>query len=408
VASAYAKSNATIIPYGMGITQHVRGTETVQQIANLLLLRGNFGKPGAGICPLRGHSNVQGDRTVGITEKPSETMLRNIEATFGFSPPRAHGHDAVAAMRAMEAGESRALISLGGNLAVAMPDPDACFAAMRRLELAVHIATKLNRSHLLVGRESIILPCLGRTERDIQAAGPQCVTVEDSMSMVHASQGKLPPASEHLRSEPAIVAGMAASTLPGSSVDWVGLAGDYRRIRDAIERVFPDFHDYNQRIETPGGFRLPLPPTERVWKTASGRAEFFVFDGLEEDLANAAPDIFRLTTLRSHDQYNTTIYGMDDRYRGVFGRRDVIFMNQADLAARGLAHGDKVHVETAFDTGAPARLENFTVVAHDIAPGCVAAYYPEANPLVPLAYHDKRSGTPSYKSVPVRILRSKT
>jgi molybdopterin-dependent oxidoreductase alpha subunit len=405
VASAYAKSNATIIPYGMGITQHLRATETVQQIANLLLLRGNFGKPGAGICPLRGHSNVQGDRTVGITEKPGPQMLARIEQVFGFKPPAAHGHDAVAAMQAIADGCSKVLVCLGGNLAVALPDPQACFAAMRKLDLAVHIGTKLNRSNLLVGRDAIILPCLGRTEQDIQATGAQAVTVEDSMSMVHASQGKLPPASEHLRSEPAIIAGIAAATLPATKVDWAGLAGDYRRIRDAIEQVFPEFHDYNARIQIPGGFRLPLPPTELVWKTPSGRAEFIVFDGLEEDLARSAPDIFRLTTVRSHDQYNTTIYGLDDRYRGVFGRRDVVFMNAGDLAARGLAHGDRVTVETAFETGEPARLVGFTVIAHDIAPGSVAAYYPEANGLIPLAYHDKQSGTPSYKSVPVRITK---
>jgi molybdopterin-dependent oxidoreductase alpha subunit len=406
VAAAYAKSNATIIPYGMGITQHLRGTETVQQIANLLLLRGNFGKPGAGICPLRGHSNVQGDRTVGITEKPTAQMLDRIAQTFGFTPPAAHGHDAVAAMQAISDGHSKVLICLGGNLAVALPDPENCFAAMRKLDLAVHIGTKLNRSNLLVGGAAIIFPCLGRTEQDIQATGPQAVTVEDSMSMVHASQGKLPPASKHLRSECAIIAGMAAATLPASKVDWSGLAGDYARIRDAIEQVFPDFHDYNQRIQTPGGFRLPLPPTERVWKTPSGRAEFIIFDGVEEDLSHKSPGILRLTTIRSHDQYNTTIYGMDDRYRGVFGRRDVVFMSQSDLAAQGLAHGDNVTVETAFETGTPARLEGFIVIAHDIAPGSVAAYYPEANGLVPLSHHDPKSGTPSYKSVPVRIFAS--
>ncbi len=403
VAAAYAASNATIIPYGMGITQHLTGTQAVQQIANLLLLRGNFGKPGAGICPLRGHSNVQGDRTVGITEKPGAAMLAKLEARFGFTPPSAHGHDAVAAMQAMADGRSTVFIGLGGNLAVALPDPDVCFAAMRRLELAVHVGTKLNRSHLLVGREAIILPCLGRTERDVQASGPQMITVEDSMSMVHASQGRLPPASPHLRSEIAIVAGMAAATLPRSRVDWTGFTGNYALIRDAIETVFPGFEEYNRRIEHPGGFRLPLPPTERKWSTPSGRAEFHIFAGLEEDLARAAPDIFRLTTVRSHDQYNTTIYGLDDRYRGVFGRRDIVFMNKDDLAAQSLAHGDKVRVETAFPDGTPARLEGFTVVAHDIARGSVAAYYPEANGLVPLSYHDPQSGTPSYKSVPVRI-----
>jgi molybdopterin-dependent oxidoreductase alpha subunit len=407
VAAAYAKSNATIIPYGMGITQHLKGTGTVQQIANLLLLRGNFGKPGAGICPLRGHSNVQGDRTVGITEKPGKALLEGIERRFGFVPPSAHGHDAVAAMQAIADGRSKVLISLGGNLAVALPDPVACFAAMRRLELAVHIGTKLNRSHLLIGREAILLPCLGRTERDMQETGPQAVTVEDSMSMVHASQGKLPPASDQLRSEPAIVAGMAAATLPGSRVDWAAMVADYDRIRDAIEAVFPDFHDYNQRIQTPGGFRLPLPPTERVWKTPSGRAEFITYQGVEVDQPNNAPDVFRLTTVRSHDQYNTTIYGMDDRYRGVFGRRDVVFMNRDDLAAAQLAHGDVVTIETAIAGAAPLRLEGFIVIAHDIARGSVAAYYPEANGLMPLSYHDAESGTPSYKSVPVRIWAGK-
>jgi anaerobic selenocysteine-containing dehydrogenase len=274
---------------------------------------------------------------------------------------------------------------------------------MRKLDLSVHVATKLNRSHLLAGAESFILPCLGRTERDIQETGPQAVTVEDSMSMVHASQGKLPPASPFLKSEPAIVAGIAAATLPQSKVDWPFMVADYDRIRDAIEGVFPDFHDFNERIKPPGGFRLPLPPTERIWKTASGRAEFLIFEGLEEDAVNAGPEVLRLTTIRSHDQYNTTIYGLDDRYRGVFGRRDVILMNQADLASHNLTHGDKVTVETALGEAAPARLTGFTVIAHDIALGSVAAYYPEANGLIPLSYHDAQSGTPSYKSIPVRI-----
>ena len=404
VARAYAKSDATIISYGMGITQHNKGTGNVQQIANLLLLRGNFGKPGAGICPLRGHSNVQGDRTVGITEKPTAAMLQRIRETFGFEPPAAHGHDAVAAMQAIVEGRSKILICLGGNLAVAMPDPQACLPAMRGLDLAVHVATKLNRSHLLVGRDSIILPCLGRTEEDIQASGPQSVTVEDSMSMVHASRGKLPPASPQLRSEPAIIAGMAAAALPASRVPWMELIADYDLIRDKIEAVFPDFADFNQRIRKPGGFRLPLPPTERVWKTASGKAEFLTFDGLSEDAEGTGADVLRLTTIRSHDQYNTTIYGLDDRYRGVFGRRDVVFMNEADLAARGLAHGDVITIETALP-GAALRLHGITAITYDIAQGSIAAYYPEANVLVPLDYHDPQSGTPSYKSVPVRISR---
>jgi molybdopterin-dependent oxidoreductase alpha subunit len=405
VAAAYAAATATIVTYGMGITQHARGTRNVQQIANLLLLGGNFGKPGAGICPLRGHSNVQGDRTVGITEKPGPALLDGIERTFGFRPPERHGHDAVAAMQAMVEGRAKVLFCLGGNLAVALPDPAACAAGMRRLELCVHFSTKLNRSHLLVGQESIVLPVLGRTELDLQASGPQAVTVEDSMSMVHASRGKLTPASEHLRSEPAIVAGLAQATLPNSRVDWMGLVEDYDRIRDKIEAVFPDFHDYNARIRTPGGFRLPIPPAERVWKTTSGKAEFLVLDGLAEDPAATPPDVLRLTTIRSHDQYNTTIYGFDDRYRGVFGRRDVVFMNAADLAQRGLAHGDAVWVEPAVADGAARRLK-LTAIGYDIARGSAAAYFPEANGLVPLDQHDPESGTPSYKSAPVRIAKA--
>jgi molybdopterin-dependent oxidoreductase alpha subunit len=406
VAAAYAKSNATILAYGMGITQHHQGTSNVQQIANLLLLRGNIGKPGAGIVPLRGHSNVQGDRTVGITEKPSATLLANIEKRFNFTPPAAPGHDAVAAMAAIESGHSKVLISLGGNLPVAMPDPDLCFRAMRRLDLAVHIHTKLNRSHLLVGRESIILPCFGRTETDIQASGPQSVTVEDSMTMVHASRGKLPPASPYLRSEPAIVAGMARATLPRSTVPWEDFTADYGLIRDAIEAVFPDFHDFNARIRIPGGFRLPLPAAERVWNTGSGKAEFLIAPDLAEDPAVIDADVLTLTTLRSHGQYNTTIYNFDDRYRGVFGRRDVIFMNARDLEARKLQHGDVVDVQTAFASGPTRVLKGFTAIAYEIAAGSVGAYYPEANALIPLSYHDALSGTPAYKSVPVRIARS--
>jgi len=402
VAAAYARSNATIITYGMGITQHARGTANVQQIANLLLLRGNFGKPGAGICPLRGHSNVQGNRTVGITEKPNAALLAGIEKTFGFKPPAGHGHDAVAAMEAMIEGRSRALICLGGNFAVALPDPERCAAGMRNLDLAVHLNTKLNRSHLLLAKETFILPVLGRTERDIQAAGPQVVTVEDSMSMVHASRGRLPPPSDALRSETAIVAGMAQATLPGSKVRWTDFAADYSRIRDAIESVFPDFADYNARIRVPGGFRLPLPPTERIWKTPSGKAEFLLFKGLEEDVPLPGSGVLKLATIRSHDQYNTTIYGLDDRYRGVFGRRDVLFMNEADMREQGLRHGDPVNVRTALPDAANRQL-SLTAIAYDIAPGSVAAYYPEANCLVPLDYQDKESGTPSYKSVPVRV-----
>ncbi|WIE48270.1 FdhF/YdeP family oxidoreductase [Pseudomonas sp. GM17] len=405
VAAAYAKSNATIVTYGMGVTQHNEGTANVRLICDLLMLRGNIGKQGAGICPLRGHSNVQGNRTVGITEKPSLGFLQNIEQAFGFKPPTAHGHDAVKAMQAMVDGSSRALICLGGNFAVALPDPEQCFPAMGTLDLSVHIGTKLNRTHLLVAKETYLFPCLGRTEVDMQNGVPQSITVEDSMSMVHASAGKLSPASGSLRSEPAIIAGIAHATLPTTRVSWLELVADYDRIRDLIEKTVPGFEQYNARIRVPGGFRMPLPAAERVWATPSGKAEFFVFAGLYEDQKVDGDDVLRLITLRSHDQYNTTIYALDDRYRGVFGRRDVLFMNRADLDARGLAHGDLVDIETV-SQDRTLRYEKITAIEYEISQGSIGAYYPEANRLVPLNYIDVESGTPSYKSVPVRVVRS--
>ncbi|HCN95587.1 MAG TPA: CbbBc protein [Leclercia sp.] len=407
VAQIYAKSRATIITYGMGITQHNKGTANVRLIADLLLLRGNIGKPGAGICPLRGHSNVQGNRTVGITEKPTTAFLNRLGEVFGFTPPTAHGHDAVQAAQAMIDGEAKALLCLGGNFAVAMPDHDKAFPALKSLDLSVHVATKLNRTHLLVGKETYLLPCLGRTELDIQRSGQQSITVEDSMSMVHASSGKLKPASPWLRSEPAIVAGIAHATLTNSKTDWLALVADYDRIRDRIEQTLPGFENFNERIRIPGGFRMPLPPTERVWPTASGKAMFSLFDGVTENSPGEGENVLRLVTLRSHDQYNTTIYALDDRYRGVFGRRDVLFMNEEDMQQLGLEHGDRVDITTALPDSRQ-RLDDITLVAYSIAPGTVASYYPEANVLVPLNYLDKESGTPSYKSVPVRItLRSK-
>jgi molybdopterin-dependent oxidoreductase alpha subunit len=406
VACAYAKSNATIVTYGMGITQHNKGTANVRLIADLLLMRGNFGKPGAGICPLRGHSNVQGNRTVGITEKPSPAFLKAIEDACGFTPPAEHGHDAVRAMQAMIDGRSKALICLGGNFAVALPDSGQSFPAMAKLDLGVHIGTKLNRTHLLVSKETFIFPCRGRTEADMQASGPQAITVEDSMSMVHASAGKLPPASEHLRSEPSIIAGIAHATLPNSKVAWLDLVADYDKIRDLIEKTVPGFADFNARIRQPGGFRLPLPPADRQWPTPSGKAQFSVYHGVKEDAdVLGAENVLRLITIRSHDQYNTTVYAMDDRYRGVFGRRDVLFMNDEDLAALGLEHGDQVDIETALQ-GRQLTLRSLTAIAYGIAKGSVAAYYPEANVLVPLDYNDPECGTPSYKSVPVRIARA--
>jgi len=399
----YLKAKRVILCYGMGITQHANGTANVQQIANFLMLRGNIGRLGAGICPLRGHSNVQGDRTVGITESPGTALLDGIEKAFGFRPPQDKGHNAVEAIEAIIDGRSKALICLGGNLAVAMPDPEKTFEGMRKLDLAVHMATKLNRSHLLVAETSIILPVLGRTDRDIQMAGHQSITVEDSMSMVHASRGFLKPPSALLRSEPAIIAGIARATLGDRyGIDWEGMAGDYDLIRDKIEIVFPDFRDFNARVRKPGGFRLTVAASDRVWNTPSGKAEFLVAPGLDEDPRLRDGDVLVMTTIRSHDQYNTTIYGLDDRYRGVFGRRDVIFMNARDLESRGLADGDRIDIEAISPTNCKA-VVGFTAVAYDISPGSVAGYYPELNRVVALAEHDHRSGTPAYKGVPVRI-----
>jgi molybdopterin-dependent oxidoreductase alpha subunit len=404
VAGIYARAKRVIINYGMGITQHRHGTGNVQQIANLLMLRGNIGREGAGISPLRGHSNVQGDRTVGITEVPNKALLDGIVRTFGFEPPRDKGHDAVEAIEAIRDRRSKALVCLGGNLAVAMSDPQATFEAMRGLDLAVHIATKLNRSHLLLAKQSFILPCLGRTEIDMQASGPQSVTVEDSMSMVHASRGGLKPASDHLKSEPAIIAAMAMATLPRTKVRWAELIADYDKIRDGIEGVFPAFADFNKQIRHPGGFRLRNAASEREWLTPDNKANFLIYPGLEED--PPAENALTLTTIRSHDQYNTTMYGLNDRYRGITGRRDVVFISEQDLSKRGLAHGDLVDVSVDAPSGSGLSeriMRGLTAVAYKIAEGSVAAYYPEANVLIALDHYDAKSGTPSYKSTPVQI-----
>ena len=402
IAGLYVTLPSVIVTYGMGITQHANGTQAVQYINNLLLLRGNIGKPGAGICPLRGHSNVQGDRTVGIDEKAPKPLRDGIKKVYGFDPPEVHGHNAVEAMQAMLDGQSKVMIALGGNLAVAMSDARKCAQAQRNLDLAVHVATKPNRSHLLLAKENLLLPCLGRTDRDLQATGPQSVTVEDTMSMVHASQGRLPPPSDEVKSEPWIVAHLARAVLGDRyAIPWEDYCGDYDLVRDAIEAVLPAFADYNARIREPGGFRLPLPSAERIWKTKSGKAEFMVFKGLGEK--DVESDVLMMTSLRSHDQYNTTIYGLDDRYRGIFGRRDVVFMNADEVAARGWKTGDVVDVQSV--DMPDAVLKGFRVVAHDMARGCAAAYYPEANVLMPLDAYDKKSGTPSYKSTPIRVIR---
>jgi molybdopterin-dependent oxidoreductase alpha subunit len=407
-AKVYMNAERAIIVYGMGITQHRRGAQNVQQLANLALLRGNIGREGAGLCPVRGHSNVQGDRTVGITEVPSEEFLDRLEHCFGFKAPRDHGHNVVTALEAMIKGDVKVFIGMGGNFAVAIPDWQMTQAALRNLDLTVHVSTKLNRSHLVHGREALILPCLGRTEIDVQASGPQSITVEDSMSMVHASAGRNRPASEHLLSEPAIVAGIARATLGQHTVvNWDEMIGNYDLIRDAIEKVFPIFTDYNARVRIPGGFHLVPRARERVWDTPSGKANFLIFDGLGEDTSENDPDMLWLSTIRSHDQYNTTLYSMSDRYRGVYGQRDIVFLNPSEMDKRGLDEGDRVDLVTLSKDGRERRVRNFRVVGYSFPNGCCAAYYPETNPLVPLYAHDPLSFTPSSKGIPIRLERSR-
>ena len=406
-AHVYMKAERAIIVYGMGITQHRRGAQNVQQLANLAMLRGHIGREGAGICPVRGHSNVQGDRTVGITETPGNDFLDRLEQRFGFKPPRKHGHNVVTALEAMIRGEVKIFVAMGGNFAAAIPDLPRTQQALGNLDLTVQVSTKLNRSHLIHGRDALILPCLGRTEVDIQARGPQSITVEDSMSMVHASAGRNRPASEHLLSEPAIVAGMARATLGDRSVvDWERFISNYDHVRDAIEDVLPIFQSYNERIRLPGGFHLVSTARERIWATPSGKAHFLLYDGLGEDAREDDLEVLWLSTIRSHDQYNTTIYSNSDRYRGVYGQRDVVFINQSELDKRGLMDGDRVDLVTLSSDGIERRVRNFRAVGYSFPDGCCAAYYPEANPLVPLYAYDPVSFTPSSKGIPIRIERS--
>ncbi len=406
VAAIYVKATAVIAVWGMGVTQHRTGVANIQQIVNLLLMRGNMGRPGAGACPVRGHSNVQGNRTVGIYEQPKPAFLDGMDRTYGFVSPRHHGHDVVAAIEAMADGRSRAFIGLGGNFLLAAPDTQVVARAMRGLDLTVQIATKLNRGHLVHGRHALLLPCLGRTEIDEQASGPQQITVEDSMSFVHASAGRNTPASPHLRSEIAIVAGMAKATLPAAfDIDWDGYVANYDRIRDDVERVMPElFAGYNARIATPGGFRLDSPVDRREWRTATGKANFIVHEGLaENEMPVDRPDVLQLMTIRSHDQYNTTIYGLDDRYRGVFGQRMVVFVNRADRERLGFTEGAFVAMRTIAPDGDARSVGGFRLVDYDIPAGCAAAYYPETNPLVPLGRRALRSNTPTSKSIPVAL-----
>jgi molybdopterin-dependent oxidoreductase alpha subunit len=401
-SDVYVASRATILCWAMGLTQHENAVDNVVACSNLLLLRGNVGRPGAGPCPVRGHSNVQGDRTMGITAAPAPEFLDALEAAFGFRAPREAGLDVVGTIRAMAEGRIGFFMAMGGNFLAASPDTALVAEALGRTALSVHVTTKLNRTHLVRGGEVMIWPCLGRTERDLQASGPQLVTVEDSMSVVHTSRGRLRPASPSLRSEPAIVAGIAKAALPGGGgVDWDALVADYDRIRERIEAVLPEFHDFNRRVRAPGGFVLRNAAAHREWNTGSGRAELVVVPLPNIQLPEGR---LRLFTVRSHDQYNTTIYGLDDRYRGIRGARRVIFMHPNDLAERGIDDGDEVDVHSHAADGRDRVAPRFRAVAYDVPRGAAAAYFPEANVLVPIGSTARGSNTPSSKMVPVTVV----
>jgi molybdopterin-dependent oxidoreductase alpha subunit len=393
-------SERLICAWAMGITQHGNGVANVQSIVSFALMRGQIGRRGAGLCPVRGHSNVQGDRTVGIWEKMSPQFLDALGTEFGFSPPTAGGLDTVKTIKAMADGEVKVFVGLGGNFLAATPDTHFTSEAIARCRLTVQISTKLNRAHLITGEEALILPCLGRTERDRQGSGDQFVSVEDTTGVVHQSRGVLEPASEHLLSEPAIVGRMAMATLGSrTTVDWPGLIDDYDRIRTHIEHVVPGFVQYNRRVREPGGFYLPNGPREGIFPTPSGRARFTVHPIPKHDLTD---ERLLLTTIRSHDQFNTTIYGENDRYRGIHGGRRVVFLNADDMRERNLTPGQPVDLVSHF--GAERRrAENFKVVPYEIPRGCAAAYYPETNVLVPVGAVAEGSNQPASKSVVISI-----
>ncbi|MEU7434261.1 FdhF/YdeP family oxidoreductase [Streptomyces sioyaensis] len=395
-------SRRTIVCWAMGLTQHKHSVPTIREVVNFLLLRGNIGRPGAGVCPVRGHSNVQGDRTMGIFERPAPAFLDALEKEFGFAPPREHGLDVVRAIRALRDGQAKVFFAMGGNFVSATPDTDVTEAAMRRARLTVHVSTKLNRSHVITGARALILPTLGRTERDVQRGGAQFVTVEDSMGMVHASRGRLEPASPHLLSETAIVARLARRVLgERSRTPWETFEQDYAAIRDRIAHVVPGFEDFNTKVARPGGFALPHAPRDsRSFPTATGKANF---TAAPVEYPAVPEGRLLLQTLRSHDQYNTTIYGLSDRYRGIKNGRRVVLVHPDDARERGLADGAYADLVSEWTDGSERRAAGFRVVHYPTARGCAAAYYPETNVLIPLDHTADTSNTPAAKSVVIRL-----
>jgi molybdopterin-dependent oxidoreductase alpha subunit len=406
-AAVYAKAKAAMVIYGMGITQHKLGVEAVQMLVNLLLLRGNIGRPGAGICPVRGHSNVQGQRTVGISEKPELVPLDKLEELYQFSAPREKGTTTVEACEGIIAGSIDAFIGLGGNFLRAVPDHSRMEKAWPNMQLTVQIATKLNRNHLFNGKAAFLLPCLGRIEKDRQASGEQIVTIEDSTAVIRKSKAMAEPASPDLRSEPWILAGIAKATLePNPNVPWDAWVGDYGLVRDAIARTWPDvFGGFNQRMHEPHGFRRPIGASHREWNTPSGKAQFKLPTALHASFDKGNdPDVLRLITLRSNDQFNTTVYGYSDRFRGIEGTRDVLLLNEADMARFGIKDGDMVGLSAATEDGVSRTLGGLRAVRYNIPPGSCAGYYPECNVLIPLWQFAEQSQVPAAKSVPVRIV----
>jgi len=403
----YAQAKAAMVLYGMGLTQHRNGVLNVQMITSLLLLRGNIGKPGAGVCPIRGHSNVQGQRTLGITEKPDKVPADKLKALYHFDPPAKKGMNTVEACEGILDGRVKAFLGLGGNFARATPDHSRMKPAWSTLDLTVSVATKLNRSHLLHGRFSYLLPCLSRIEIDRQAGGEQAVSMEDSTGCFHGSKGRSEPASDRLLSEPAIIAGLAKATAgERGDVDWDGWVADYARVRDAIEATYSDiFKDFNARMWTPGGFHRPLGASERKWNTETGKANFIVPETYDEDADMPEHDghVLRLMTTRGDSQFNTTIYALDDRFRGIKGTRKVIMLNADDMVRLGLAEKDLVTACTVAHDGFEREVAGLEVRAFDIPAGCAWSYYPECNPLIPLWHYAKESKVPAAKSIPVTL-----
>ncbi|MBL6883377.1 MAG: FdhF/YdeP family oxidoreductase [Candidatus Thalassarchaeum sp.] len=406
VSKKISESKSTIVCWAMGITQHKNSVATIQEIVNFLLLGGNIGKPGAGVCPVRGHSNVQGDRTVGINHKPSMEFIDNLEKSTGISSPTSHGYDSVEAVKAMESGYAKVFLAMGGNFVSAMSDTNRTSNALSNCDLTVHISTKPNRSHLLSGKIGLILPCLGRTEIDESTVGHQFVTVENSMGIVHSSRGTSKPASDYLISEPSIVSGIGGALetrLERSGIAWSNLSDNYDLVRDLIEKTIPGFENYNQRITNKSGFYLPNPPKDsRTFKTKNSLANFFC-----HDISCISSDQFMMMTIRSHDQYNTTIYGLDDRYRGIRNGRRVVLMNKEDMLENGLEASDLVDLSSDRENGQIISPKWF-VVPYDIPSGNIATYFPESNVLIPLDSVADRSNTPTSKSVPIGIKKSVT